>query len=164
MYSVTICHYVHSKLDPCPAEVLPRRTGNCGLAVKLDCLAGAEDEEGNGHQTVQSSGTLMTCGGASTCFVHDWQNKSEVCLFSLFSLTCWYDRLYEMKEVSNHFYSSLPLTFSWFCVQPVSFFISRTVTGVHILIETIIRFKYKLHLKLRSNAWMFHVWFIWKKS
>lgn len=106
----------------------------------------------------------MTCGGTSRCFVHDWQNKSGVCLFSLFSLTCWYDRLYEMKEVSNHFYSCLPLTFSWSCVQPVSFFISRTVTGVHMLIDTIVRFKYKLHLKLKSNAWTFHVLFIWKTN
>lgn len=52
MYSVTICHYVHRKLDFCPVEVLPRRTGNCGLAVRLDWLAGAEDKEGNGHQSV----------------------------------------------------------------------------------------------------------------
>lgn len=71
MYPVTIRHWVHSKPDFCAVEVLPRRTGNCGLAVKLNCLARAKDKEGNGHQTVQSSGALMTPGGASRCFVHD---------------------------------------------------------------------------------------------
>lgn len=62
---------MQSKLDFCAVEFLPKRTGNRGLAVKLNCLAGAEDEEGNRHQTVQSSGTLMTHSGASRCFDRD---------------------------------------------------------------------------------------------
>ena len=56
MYSVTICHYVHSNLDFCAVEVLPRRTGNCGLAVKLNSLAGAEDEEGKGTKLFKAQG------------------------------------------------------------------------------------------------------------
>lgn len=57
MYSVTICQYMHSKLDFSAVEILPRSTGSCSLAVKLNCLAGAEDDDMNGHQTFQSSGS-----------------------------------------------------------------------------------------------------------
>ena len=58
MYSMTIYHYMCSKLDFCAVEVIPGRTGNCHLAVKYCCLTGAEDGEQKGHQTVQISVSL----------------------------------------------------------------------------------------------------------
>lgn len=70
MYSVTICHYMHSKLDFSAVEILPRRTGNCSLAAKLNCLSGAEDEEVNGHQTAQRSGSDDSWW--RWCFVHEY--------------------------------------------------------------------------------------------
>lgn len=58
MYSVTICHYMQSEFAFSTVEILPRSAGNCGLAVKLNCLAGGEDDDDmNGHQSVQGSGS-----------------------------------------------------------------------------------------------------------
>lgn len=69
MYSVTICHYMHSKLDFSAVEILPRSTGNCGLAVELNWLV-QKMMTWMGPELFKVQ-ALMTRAGGSWCFVHD---------------------------------------------------------------------------------------------
>lgn len=120
MYSVTICQYMHSKLDFSAAEILPRSTGNCGLAVKLNCLAGAEHDDMNGHQTVQSSGSDDVWW--RWCVLHDSdQIKMWRGLHGCFFFFFW------PSDMKNYMQWG-KLIFWWYCVQSICFLISRTTT------------------------------------